>query len=70
MTTTDMGDWGANTPLYFAMDALTVNTEPLTALPNINTPLSTTSHLKIIRDGLMLLLHNGELYTTDGRKVH
>lgn len=70
MTTTDMGDWGANTPLYFAMDALTVNTEPLTALPNINTPLSTTSHLKIIRDGLMLLLHNGELYTMDGRKVH
>lgn len=70
MTTTDMGSWGANTPLYFAMDALTVNTEPLTALPNINTPLSTTSHLKIIRDGLMLLLHNGELYTMDGRKVH
>jgi hypothetical protein len=70
MTTTDMGDWGANTPLYFAMDALTVNTEPLTALPNINNPLSTISHLKIIRDGLMLLLHNGELYTMDGRKVH
>lgn len=70
MTTTDMGDWGANTPLYFAMDALTVNSEPLTALPNINNPLSTTSHLKIIRDGLMLLLHNGELYTMDGRKVH
>ena len=70
MTTTDMGDWGANTPLYFAMDALTVNTEPLTALPNINSPLPTNKHQKILRDGLMLLLHNGEFYTMDGRKVH
>ena len=70
MTTTDMGDWGANTPLYFAMDALTVNTEPLTALPNINTPLPTNKHQKILRNGIMLLLHNGELYTMDGRKVH
>ena len=70
MTTTDMGSWGANTPLYFALDALTVNTEPLTALPNINNPLPTNKHQKILRDGLMLLLHNGELYTMDGRKVH
>ena len=70
MTTTDMGDWGANTPLYFAMDALTVNTEPLTALPNINSPLPTNKHQKILRNGIMLLMHNGEFYTPDGRKVH
>ena len=70
MTTTDMGDWGANTPLYFAMDALTVNTEPLTALPNINNPLPTNKHQKILRNGIMLLMHNGEFYTPDGRKVH
>lgn len=70
MTTTDMGSWGANTPLYFAMDALTVNTEPLTALPNINSPLPTNKHQKILRNGIMLLMHNGEFYTPDGRKVH
>ena len=70
MTTTDMGSWGANTPLYFALDALTVNTEPLTALPNINNPLPTNKHQKILRNGIMLLMHNGEFYTPDGRKVH
>lgn len=70
MTTTDMGSWGANTPLYFALDALTVNTEPLTALPNINSPLPTNKHKKILRNGIMLLMHNGEFYTPDGRKVH
>ena len=70
MTTTDMGSWGANTPLYFALDALTVNTEPLTALPNINSPLPTNKHQKILRNGQVLILRNGEVYRVDGRKVH
>ena len=40
MTTTDIGDWGANTPLYFALDGLTINTESTTALPNTQSPIA------------------------------
>lgn len=68
MTTTDTGDFGSNTPLYFALDALTINTAQPTALPNIPTP--STSYQKIIVDGQILILCGEDKYTVVGQIVH
>ena len=57
MQTTDIGDWGANTPLYFALDGLTINTEIPTALPN--SPVTSSPKCQKI-------LHNGHLYILHG----
>ncbi len=65
MTTTDIGDWGANTPLYFALDGLTINTEIPTALPQ--TPILNKPGTKVIQDGQLLIFHNGQWYTTTGQ---
>lgn len=67
MTTTDIGDWGANTPLYFALDGLTINTEIPTALPQ--NPTLHTPYTKVIQDGQLLIFHNGQWYTTTGQIV-
>ena len=61
MTTTDIGDWGANTPLYFALDGLTINTEIPTALPN--SPVTSSPKCQKI-------LHNGHLYILHGENKY
>ena len=64
MTTTDMGDFGANTPLYFALDGLTVNTEPITAVGQVGmAPVTTT---KILEQGRLVILRNGRKYSVAG----
>ncbi len=68
MTTTDMGDFGSNTPLYFALDALTVNTEELTALPTVNPELS--SNKKVISDGQLWIHANNKWYNLLGQKIN
>ncbi len=68
MATTDMGDWGANTPLYFAMDALTVNTEPLTALPNISVRPTYDTQF-VIHHSQVYILRNGITYSLQGQVV-
>ena len=65
MTTTDIGDWGANTPLYFALDGLTINTESTTALPNTQSPIANSQ--KVIKNGHLLILRNGQWYTATGQ---
>ena len=67
MTTTDIGQFGANTPLYFALDALTVNTEPLTALHTPSNP--TTDTRLIMRNANLYILHNGKTYTIEGKQI-
>ena len=67
MTTTDIGQFGANTPLYFALDALTVNTEPLTALHTPTSPMSDTR--LIMRNANLYVLHNGKTYTIEGKQI-
>jgi hypothetical protein len=67
MTTTDIGQFGANTPLYFALDALTVNTEPLTALHTPTSPMSDTR--LIMRNANLYILHNGKTYTIEGKQI-
>ena len=69
MTTTDIGDWGANTPLYFALDGLTINTEMPTALPNSPITSSPNSH-KIWCNGELLIFSNGQYYTILGIEVN
>ena len=65
MTTTDIGEFGSNTPLYFALDGLTINTEMPTALPQ--TPILNKLCAKVIQDGQLLIFHNGQWYTTTGQ---
>ena len=65
MTSTDIGDWGANTPLYFALDGLTINTELPTALPNSPITSSPKSQ-KIWHEGQLLILRDGKCYTLLG----
>ena len=69
MTTTDMGDWGANTPLYFALDGLTINTELPTSLPNsLITP--SPNNQKVIKDNKLMILNNGVWYNILGNQLY
>ena len=64
---TDVGQWGTNTPTYFALDKLTVNQQAITALPSLNTqPLVAT---KALVNGRILIIRNGISYTLDGNIV-
>ena len=67
MTTTDMGDYGANTPLYFALDGLTVNTEPTTDVQNIS--ISSHIGMKIVRNNQLYILRGETLFTPLGQEV-
>ena len=66
MTTTDIGQFGENTPLYFALDGLTVNTDD-TALPQISTPL--TKPTKILLHQQIYILRDNERYTPLGQRI-
>jgi hypothetical protein len=64
MTTTDIGEYGANTPMYFALDGLTVNTEPVTAVGQVGVaPVTTT---KILKQGRLVIMRNGRKYSVAG----
>ena len=64
MITTDIGEYGANTPMYFALDGLTVNTEPVTAVGQVGmAPVTTT---KILEQGRLVILRNGRKYSVTG----
>ena len=67
MTSTDIGAWGTNTPLYFALDALTINTEMPTALPN--SPITSPKSQKIWHNGQLMILRDGKCYTILGAKI-
>ena len=58
MTTTDMGDFGSNTPLYFALDALTVNTDQPTALPDVPSAPSSQVRKEIVNGQLWIYCHD------------
>ena len=69
MITTEIGEFGSNTPLYFALDGLTINTEMPTALPNSPITSSPNSH-KIWCNGELLIFSNGQYYTILGIEVN
>ena len=58
MTTTDTGDFGSNTPLYFALDALTVNTDQPTALPDVPSAPSSQVRKEIVNGQLWIYCHD------------
>lgn len=65
MTSTDTGQWGMNTPAYFALDALTVSTDsPTTSLrqTNADQPKAT----KRLINGQLYIEQNDRLYTITG----
>lgn len=69
MQTTEIGKFGSNTPLYFALDGLTINTEMPTALPNSPITSSPNSQ-KIWCNGKLLIFSNGQYYTILGIEVN
>lgn len=67
MTTTDIGDYGANTPLYFALDALTVSTHTTAHLQPI---YSTIDKGRIVlKDGQLYIHRNGQSFTLMGQTI-
>ena len=66
MTTTDIGQFGENTPMYFALDGLTVNTDD-TALPQISA--QPKKETKILLQQQIYILRGSELYTPLGQRI-
>lgn len=64
---TDVGQWGTNTPTYFALDKLTINPNAITALPSLTTQPSVAK--KLLHQGRILIIRNGITYTLDGNIV-
>ena len=69
MTSTDIGQFGVNTPLYFALDSLTVSTDPTTNTQHISYNTTTERIEKIIVNSHLMILHQGELYTLLGQHL-
>lgn len=66
MTSTDKGEWGINTPTYFALDGLTISTEKVeTALQNAET--TTINATKRLVNGVLLIERNGNTYNAAGQ---
>jgi hypothetical protein len=68
MRTTDIGEFGSNTPLYFALDGLTINTEVPTSLPNSLIAPSPNSQ-KLIKNAQLMILRNGVWHDIFGNKL-
>lgn len=65
MTSTDKGQWGINTPTYFALDGLTISTEKLeTGIQNTANTIKATKRLV---NGELLIEHNGNTYNAAGQ---
>lgn len=71
MRSTDISEWGSNTPLYFALDGLTINTEIPTSSPHISTQLGepSSNHQKILIENQIVIIHNGKWYNVLGSIV-
>ena len=67
MTTTDIGQFGENTPMYFALDGLTVNTEIATALPQV--AIQQPKATKMIVQQEIYILRGNEQYTPLGQRI-
>ena len=68
MTTTDVSEWGANTPLYFALDGLTVSVNPLTCVIDSPTNLNCTTQ-KIVNTKGIYIIHNNTWYNLMGQAI-
>ena len=68
MTSTDIGSYGTNTPLYFALDALTINTAKPANVQSINIDTQEKGQIMLI-NGRLMLMHDNQLYTILGQRV-
>lgn len=68
MTSTDVGDYGVNTPLYFALDRLTVSTEAPTSVQNTYSESKEKTQIVLV-GGHLMLKRDGQLYTLQGKRV-
>ena len=66
MTTTDIGQFGENTPLYFALDGLTVNTDD-TAVPEVGA--QQRKETKMLLHQQIYILRGDEWYTPLGQRI-
>ncbi len=66
MTSTDVGTYGINTPLYFCLDELTISTTPSAALSNQVIEQNTTKRLI---NGQLFIERDGHLFDVTGRCV-
>lgn len=64
---TDVGQWGTNTPTYFALDKLTINPNAITGLPSLT--MQPSAAKKLLHQGRILIIRNGITYTLDGNIV-
>ena len=63
------GQWGLNTPAYFAYDDVAVRfSKDDTALPNSPITSSPNSQ-KVFHKGQVLILRDGNLYTLTGQSI-
>ena len=69
MATTDIGQFGANTPLYFALDGLTVNTDQPTKIPTIQDSSITSTRKMALVDSRLMIIHKGSLYNLLGQRI-
>lgn len=68
VTSTDVGQYGTNTPTYFAMDGLKISTQEITTgIDAISTQESDIQ--KIIVNGELLIIRDGIRYTMQGQRV-
>ena len=65
MTSTDMSEFGINTPTYFALDGLTISTEKLgTALRDTESIVKATKRMV---NGELIIERNGHIYNAAGQ---
>lgn len=63
LRTTDLGQWGSNTPLYFCMDQLTIADVP-TDVEKVNATVVPTH--KQLRNGQLIIMREGKSYNVMG----
>lgn len=68
MKSTDVSQWGINTPTYFAMDALQISDDQ-TPTDNVQCTMHNAECTKVIVDGQLYIVRDGEKYTLQGQKV-
>ena len=66
MITTEIGEFGANTPMYFALDALTINTEQPTNVLEVNLDKTST---KVLIDGQIYVIRGQKVYNLLGQRM-
>ena len=65
------GSYGLNTPAYFAYDDVAVrfDTNNPTSLPITQNPLPVANSKKVLHNGQLYILNNGNLYTVMGQGI-